>query len=306
MRIGASCSPALGHDVLAGTRRRTAAPFVHAKRSWTDDQPERASPSATCPASARTRAYRSRTAGARRTSPVSRRLGYARHLVRDISPGGRRSRATMSVSSGRGSWRPWRGPKPPPVIPSFPVELLGSSDRRARPCHPFTPLCIELPPSTIMAGRVAAVAAASAVMRYEGEARDAARHAASNAARARRAPRSRRCAAPRSRGRAGPRHDHVHQGQRESGIGSGPEPQHLVRLGGGLLSSRRWSLREAPRRRAAASGARYWAGWRVRPERISAACSPMSSCVHLEHAGEPEAEGAEPQQMMVGFHHWQP
>ncbi len=49
----------------------------------------------------------------------------------------------------------WRGPKPPPGMPTFPVSA--GRQAIARPaCQPLAPLCIELPPSTIIAGRVAA------------------------------------------------------------------------------------------------------------------------------------------------------
>ena len=91
--------------------------------------------------------------------------------------------------------------------------------------------------------------------------------------------------------------DHVHQGQREGGIGSWPEPQDLIRLGRGLGGSHVDGDdvgATTPGRREVAAGIGL-AGEIGSPEEDQpGVLAHVLLRVGLEHAGEPEPEGAEP------------
>jgi hypothetical protein len=100
--------------------------------------------------------------------------------------------------------------------------------------------------------------------------------------------------------------DHVHHRQRERRIGARPDPDHLVGLRGGLgladVDGRDVGAAVARRREVAAGvglareiGAPEQDEIRVRAHVLLR--------IGLEHPREPEPEGAEPQQIIVGFHH---
>src|SRR2546425_8047655 len=63
--------------------------------------------------------------------------------------------ATMLVRAWPCVALPWRGPRPPPGMPTWPTSA--GRHATARPAvQPLAPLCIDEPPRTIIDGRVVA------------------------------------------------------------------------------------------------------------------------------------------------------
>ena len=159
-------------------------------------------------------------------TPLAQCLVSSGHLVRHRVPGAGVRRP--DVASPRPcAALPCRGPEPPPGMPTFPVRP--GKHAIARPaCQPFSPLCMELPPRTIIAGRVPHSGAPARRCVPPAMPVIAAAHAGEMPARDRELLEAYRVFGDKRSIVALLHADHVHERERQRGIGSGPDDQHLV------------------------------------------------------------------------------
>ena len=224
-------------------------------------------------------------------------------------PGPRRSSAAMPARPWPWTAAPWRGPRPPPGMPTLPVSA--GRQPTARPAvQPLAPLCMLLPPSTIIAGRVVAYCRASATIRSAGTpVIGAAQAGGCEATCARRA--SKPSVWPATNSRSHRRSATITCISASASAASLPGRTRTTSSACAAASVSRTSsvTTRAPRRRAAARWrAVFGCEARLAPHRrISAAWAPRSSFVLTSSTPvRPRPKPPRPQQIIVGFHHWQP